>query len=93
MLIVGTAIPVIYLHSQLINKVPSYFPIRHKKYVLSPGCDLVVGICYNLGQYNNCITNLEGIPGYLHYLYSALSALRPLEIEGTDCMQTLVWRC
>ena len=46
-LIIGITIPVINMQSHLINKIPSYFPIRHKKYVFTPGCDLDVRICYD----------------------------------------------
>ena len=90
-LIVGNTIPVINMQSHLINKIPSYFPIRHKKYIFALGCDLVVSICYDWRRYNNCITIVSfppvdhrwlvnGIilwkaPGLFKWFHLALSAL------------------
>ena len=54
----GTPFPLrqLWWRPHLINKIPAYFPIRHKKYVFSPGCDLVVSVCYDWGRHNNCVT-------------------------------------
>ena len=57
-LIVGTTIPVINIQSHLINKIPSYFPIRHRKYVFTPGCDLDVRIVMTEVDITNALPSL-----------------------------------
>ena len=41
------------MQCNLINKFPSNFSIRHQKYILSPGNNLIVSICYDRGRYHN----------------------------------------
>ena len=68
------------MQANLINKIPSYSVVWHKEYILSPSCDLVIGLNFIWCWLKNCSAIALFPPNNKWFVYTVLYSGRHLSI-------------